>query len=156
MTTIAWDGKTLAADSQSTSGSMISSLRERKIYHPPIPTAWKLNGQDVRAIGVSGDCGSELVLIDCLKEGMTYKAEMPEVYGFTAMVITDDRQCYLIFKSEGKKQATVCLQPNQYAIGSGNEIARTAMALGKTAQEAVQVACELDVYSGGDVVTFTI
>lgn len=38
-----------------------------------------------------------------------------------------------------------------YALGSGSEYAMGAMYAGKNAKEAVDIACELDIYSGGDV-----
>lgn len=37
------------------------------------------------------------------------------------------------------------------AIGSGSPYAQTALHLGKSAKQAVQIACELDLYSGGEV-----
>lgn len=45
---------------------------------------------------------------------------------------------------------------DHYAIGSGMGEARAAMLLGKTAEEAVRVACEINLYCHEPVVTFTI
>lgn len=38
-----------------------------------------------------------------------------------------------------------------FAFGTGDRIALGAMRAGATAEEAVQIACELDIYSGGGV-----
>jgi len=42
------------------------------------------------------------------------------------------------------------------AIGSGSPYANTAMHLGKTAKQAVEIATELDMYSGGAVKEMTV
>ena len=156
MTTIAWDGTTLAADSQSTAGSMICSLNEKKIICPSHGESWSVGSVRVLAVGMSGDCGVEEEFIDALKAGLTYKTELLEMSSFTAIIVTGKNACFLVFKDEGKKHAKICSHGGSYAVGSGGDIARAAMALGKTAQEAVHLACELDVYSGGDVITFNV
>ena len=43
-----------------------------------------------------------------------------------------------------------------YAIGTGDDIARTALHLGKTPEEAMELACELDFNSGPPVVVETL
>ena len=42
------------------------------------------------------------------------------------------------------------------AIGSGSDFATTAMHLGKTSKQAVEVATELDLYTGGNVKEMTV
>lgn len=42
------------------------------------------------------------------------------------------------------------------SIGSGSDFANTAMHLGKTAKQAVEVATELDLYTGGNVKEMTV
>ena len=42
------------------------------------------------------------------------------------------------------------------AIGSGSDFATTAMHLGRTAKQAVEVATELDLYTGGNVKEMTV
>lgn len=42
------------------------------------------------------------------------------------------------------------------AIGSGGEIALTALHLGSTAIEAVQIAAQLDVFTGGEIKSLSI
>ena len=43
-----------------------------------------------------------------------------------------------------------------HAIGSGGEIAKGAMMAGATAEEAVYIAGQIDVYTGGEIRTHTI
>lgn len=72
MTTIAWKGGTLAADSQSSAGDVICSLKEEKIFTPADGDVWSVNGEIVLAFGMAGDCGAEIELIDALKRGVSY------------------------------------------------------------------------------------
>lgn len=51
---------------------------------------------------------------------------------------------------------SVCDLGPSGAIGSGGDFARTAMHLGKNAKQAVVVASELDLYTGGDVKEMTL
>ncbi|WP_145534856.1 hypothetical protein [Yersinia alsatica] len=71
MTTIAWDGHTLAADGQSTLNDLICSMKEQKIYYPSNGVEWRVNGEIVLAIAAAGDCGSEFELQEKLVEGIT-------------------------------------------------------------------------------------
>lgn len=43
-----------------------------------------------------------------------------------------------------------------WAGGTGETIAMTAMRCGKTAQEAVELACEMDIYTSGPLQTVTV
>lgn len=43
-----------------------------------------------------------------------------------------------------------------YAIGSGREYALAYMKIGKSAKESVSLACEVDIYSGGEVREFEL
>lgn len=50
----------------------------------------------------------------------------------------------------------VTLESEFYAIGSGTEIAMGAMAMGASAEKAVEVAREFDTKTGGKIHTFTL
>ncbi|UBX49459.1 hypothetical protein LDO51_01115 [Providencia alcalifaciens] len=54
MTTIVWDGKTLASDSQSQVGSMVTSIDSPKI-HRPQHGKWVINNSEIKTIGIAGD-----------------------------------------------------------------------------------------------------
>jgi hypothetical protein len=47
--------------------------------------------------------------------------------------------------------APVLFDMHEFSAGSGTDIARTAMHLGRDAREAVRIANELNVYCGGGV-----
>lgn len=53
-----------------------------------------------------------------------------------------------------------CLKVNEiedyYAIGSGSDFSLPALMLGKNTKEAVEIASELDLYTGGKIHTFKI
>jgi hypothetical protein len=151
MTTIAWDGSTLAADSQSTSGDVICSLKEKKIYQPSESGTWTVNGETVWAIGCSGDCGAEEELQAIMETGLNYATQFLPTFSFTALAIVGKERAFIISKDKGEDRASISLQLDPYAIGSGSMIARAAMRCGKSAIEAVHVAIEMDVYSGGMV-----
>lgn len=51
----------------------------------------------------------------------------------------------------GGHDGRVIVDAGFHAIGSGGEIAIGAMAFGATAEQAVEIACRLDVWSGGPV-----
>ncbi|EKE3573618.1 hypothetical protein ABUO89_000552 [Escherichia coli] len=153
MTTIAWDGKTLASDTQATSGDVVCSYTEQKIYTPP-ESGWEVCGSKVVALGCSGDCGAEMELQELLKNNLTYASEFLPTFSFTALAIIGAGRAYIISKEKGETRASISPQVEPYAIGSGGLIARTAMHCGKNAREAVQVAIDLDCYSGGSVDSF--
>lgn len=156
MTTIAWDGSTLASDSQSTAGDAICSLREQKIFLPPEGEEWMVNGERVIAVGFSGDCGVEYEALNLMRDNLHYATSLLPDSSFGALAVVGRDHAYLISKDSGKVNASISLQVDPYAMGSGGMIARAAMRCGKSAIEAVHVAIEMDVYSGGTVNHFTI
>lgn len=156
MTTIAWDGKTLAADGQSTLGDLICSLKEKKIYYPGSGVEWLVNGEKALAIGAAGDCGAEFELQEKLANGITYATEFSPAFSFSAIAICGPNRAYLISSKEDSSKISLCLQVDPYALGSGSTVAITAIHLGKNAIEAVNTAIEMDVYSGGLVHWFSI
>lgn len=54
------------------------------------------------------------------------------------------------------KNGLLALREKQYAIGSGGQAARAAMAMGATPQRAVYVACQIDAGSSGRVRTYRL
>ena len=133
MTTIAYDGITLATDSLITSGSLkfgycekIFKLKKGRylacagsLEILPLVVAW-FNG------------GPEVDLVDTDK--------------ITGIVVNGDGSAMDI--SNELRVFPACIP---WSGGTGEEIAMTAMRCGKNAAEAVAMACELDINSGGDV-----
>ncbi len=151
MTTIAWDGTVLAADTQATTGGIICSLKERKIFCPSISEQWNIGGDRVVALGCAGDCGAEYELINHLSTGLSYSSEFVPSLDFSALAVVARGKVYLIIKNAGDKTASISLQRDPYALGSGGTIAKTAMHCGESAFDAVRIAIEMDVYSGGKI-----
>lgn len=153
MTTVAWDGSVLASDTQASTGGVVCSRNEQKIYTAP-DSGWSIYGDKIVAIGCSGDCGAEMELQALLASDLTYASEFMPTFEFSALAIVGRGMAYVISKDKGETSASISLQVEPYAIGSGGLIARTAMHCGKTSCEAVKVAIEMDCHTGGKVDSF--
>jgi hypothetical protein len=136
MTTIATDGKTIAADGQNTSGWEIVDLQYEKIR--------AVNGS---VYATSGDAGMLDPLIAWSEAGAAAK-DVPQKYG--------DGWSFLVISREGRKLYTSGCPyptpvPKEFTLGSGGDYARGAMRAGKSPAEAVAIAIELDAASGGTI-----
>jgi ATP-dependent protease HslVU (ClpYQ) peptidase subunit len=129
VTTIAWDGKVLAADAQTS------------IFKGSTPKIHRL--KDGSVFGSCGQMQDMQAVIVWLNEG----GDKPKVSdGFHAIHVKEGR----LFVLEDK------LIPVQYereffAVGSGRDYAMAAMHLGKSAPAAVAIAAIFDVDTGGEV-----
>lgn len=137
MTTVAWDGRTLAADKRVSFGSRIATVT--KVH--------RVNGHLVAGAGSSAQINE---MIEWFRHGAR-----PET--FPAKQRTDDGISLLVITPEGKAlQYSNTPYPIEHgdsrvAIGSGCEFAMAAMHCGKTAREAVEVAAILDSNTGNGV-----
>lgn len=142
MTTIAWDGKTLAADRQTSYGTTpMPSTKIEKIK-------WK--GKEA-LIGSAGRCEDCDNVIDWIKTGKNKPEIDDDNRDFSIIVVTkDDGVLYaaqsLYFHKVGH---------NQWAIGSGGDYALGAMKFGATAAQAIEIASQLDTQTGLGVDTLT-
>lgn len=154
MTTIAWDGRFLAADGQIMSGSCIVSCESNKIRTRSVCDRWSFDCINVDTLCVAGNTGLENYLVKLLLSG-TFDIEtyLPETMDFCALMLTSfDKKPIMISKNEGTRELNSigqCATPT--AIGSGSNFAMGAMAAGANAIEAVSIACKYDCYSGGQV-----
>ena len=129
MTTLAFDGKILAADTLVTADGMAFG-HAKKIF--------KL--KDGRYFAFCGSFALELAIIEWLNGG-----EVPSILdqeGLGGIVIDKDGKAYEFNRSFRLYPACI-----PWAGGSGEQIAMTAMKCGKTAVQAVKVACSLDIHS---------
>lgn len=136
MTTIAYDGKTLAADSQSTCGTI--SGRAVKI------------AKNKAGFLVAG-CGSYATVrwwMDWVLAGLQ-PDDQPDHAEDATIIIVDPRGRARMFAEAAVSQT---LPRRKWAIGSGSDLALGAMAMGADARTAVKVACKFDVYTSGRVV----
>lgn len=138
MTTIAWDGETLAADKQMTVGSL-TMVTQKIIKHgsqligkagsaelTECMLQWYLRGRDVDKFP------------DLKKDGRS---------GILLIIYPDGN----IEKFSQQSPYPIKLPPQKISIGSGSDIAMTAMYLGRSAVSAVEIASELDPHTGNGI-----
>lgn len=135
MTTIAWDGTTLAGD---TLGIIGGSL---KVYSVKV---FALEGG--RVYGGAGAYQDVLAVRDWLAK---QTAEKPSVQDFAGLVIDDLGKCWRL------EEALIYLPITEpfHACGSGRDFALAAMAMGQDAATAVRFAAQFDVWTNDDVIT---
>lgn len=131
MTSIAWDGKTLATDSRMTDGPMVFSNNAEKIH--------KLD--DGSLVALCGDFGLHRDVIAWL-EGGEKPVLIPEedVSGLQVFADGTAREFNRTFRFMTAKAP--------WAGGSGTPYVMTALMLGYKAEAAIEVACQLDTKSG--------
>ena len=140
MTTIAWDGTTLAADKRCTIGGVqhtISKIRR---------------GKTGNLVGYAGNCTLGERVLSALCEGAEWPDAQADKHDFCAvMEITPDGQCL-----KHERFGSFIVEDECFAIGSGADFALMAMHLGKSASEAVELASRFDTASGNGVDTLTL
>lgn len=132
MTTIAWDGKTLAGD------------RQRACGNTPVPTtkvfrATKRNDPCMVAYGCAGDSNDCIAFQEWVRGG-----EKPAFKSLAVLAV--DEAGHPWYMDEGAKWWPIGRPV--WAVGSGADYAIGAMAAGKSAREAVEIATEWDVHTG--------
>lgn len=151
MTTIAFDGQYLSADGRATVENLIAAKSTQKIF----PLVTQANGVEVKAV-LAGAGSYEAILIvkKHLENFDLHDADMiPELQpgDMSGLLVLETGETFIL---ESKLIPMPTESP--VAIGSGTDFAMAAMTMGKSAPEAVQVACELDCFSGGRIKTFDI
>ena len=141
MTTIAFDGKTMACDTRVVCGSDCYNT-DTKIYE-----------NDTYVIGVAGDAGVGTMLID---RPYILQAR-PYDFDFEALVfVKDTEKVYKVAfnKSWDCALSSVILIADVYAaVGSGSPYALAAMECGYSAHGGVSVASKFVTNTGGKIIT---
>lgn len=135
MSTVAWDGRFLAADRQATSA------------HGGIYTTRKISSFGGELLAVTGDESVAADLLAWYRAGARRKA-------FPECARNDDATLLVIDKYGSRlytKGPSPMLRQGLITLGSGADYAMAAMHFGQSAEGAVAVACELDAFSGGGV-----
>jgi ATP-dependent protease HslVU (ClpYQ) peptidase subunit len=135
VTTVAWDGVTLAADGRVTDESTLLCSRSKKILR--VPKTGEL-------VGVAGTASDTERLLDWARSGLA--GDPPAVEDAVAIVVRRDRTVWIT--ENGARLAQV---EAPFAIGSGRDSAFTAMDLGCNAIKAVRMAAKRDPSTGGQV-----
>jgi hypothetical protein len=142
-TTIAWSGTELACDSQST-GSHTK-------YHSAVPKIMysKTRHATIAAAGdVSVTAPIKKFFMSTDKPLSEYKIPATARDGSFGILIIYDDGTAEIYLANLTDPAPV---DAPFALGSGEDFAMAAMLCGKTAAEAVEIAKQLDLYTGGHV-----
>jgi ATP-dependent protease HslVU (ClpYQ) peptidase subunit len=135
VTTVAWDGQTLAADRLITEGGHVAAhvVKIRRCA-------------DGRLIGAAGELDAITALLDWLEAGGDRPAFLANKQAAEALEITPRGQVW-----NHLQYGRTLLVPGPQAIGSGAPYARAAMALGASADKAVRIAAQFDTCTGGRV-----
>jgi len=133
MTTIAYDGKIVAADSM--------CLGE---CHYRVNKLTRTHG---KIIGCSGGWSESNRFIRWMKDNCPAGSRPEFSEEFNALVVHLDGS-YRVFEKELEPMA---FEDRFFAIGSGQAAAMGAMRAGANAKRAVEIACDVDPYSRGPV-----
>lgn len=138
MTVVAWDGKTLAADKRTSFGGL----------HATTTKVHRANGALLAGCGVT----AQVVELLCWYRAGCNPATFPEIQrdAKESVSLLAIQPGGLLLQWETTPYPLV-LENKQWAIGSGRDFAIMAMHLGKTAREAVELACVFDSNSGNGV-----
>jgi hypothetical protein len=139
MTTIAWDGETIAADSQD-NYTDFKTLSSQKLFR---------FGEEIIATAGHGTTG--MLFIDW------YEGDQGEVPRIDA----DDDFDILVWNKDGlfnvdRYFRLMRVSEPFFAIGCGACVALGAMHMGANAKQAVEVAKKVDLYTGGKVKVMTL
>lgn len=143
MSVIAWDGHTLAGDRRAVLGGLIRTTQ--KIFAV---------GDSLVAYAGNADAGEEVMA--WYKAGAapeTFPASQRNEDTWAGLMVI--RPGGVIWKYE-RTPYPVKFPPQQFAIGSGRDFALAAMHCGKTAAEAVEIACLFDNGCGNGVDTLKL
>lgn len=141
MTTIAFDGKTMACDTRVVCGSNCYNT-DTKIYE-----------NDFVVIGVAGDAGVGILLV---KDDSIL---VPKHYDFDFSALVWVKDIETLCKVEFYKSwdcalsSVIPIADGFAAVGSGSPYALAAMYLGNTATCSVTVAAQFDTNTGGKIIT---
>jgi len=134
MTTIAWDGRTLAADRQRTHGDS----------RQPV---CKLHDCGEYVYASCGDRPDGVAVARWLSAGADWD-KRPTLDEGGCCGIAVRKADGAVFVVEGKTVTLCPVPPGPTATGSGKDYALAAMACGKDARGAVEIASRFDVFTG--------
>lgn len=141
MTTIAFDGKTMACDTRVVCGGNCYNT-DTKIYE-----------NEFVVIGVAGDAGVGILLV---KDDSIL---VPKHYDFDFSALVWVKDIETLCKVEFYKSwdcalsSVIPIADSFAAVGSGSPYALAAMYLGNTATCSVTVAAQFDTNNGGKIIT---
>lgn len=135
---ICWDGRTLAADKRCCVGGLVR-------------TVTKIHRVGGLLVGGSGELSFILAVVEWVRGGRLAEKFPADQRN------KDDYQPVLVIEADGtpsiyeRTPHPIRYEDKCCAMGSGRDFAMAAMHLGKTAREAVEVACALDAGCGNGI-----
>lgn len=144
MTTVAYDGTTMACDTLATDNWGMKEFRDIKINR----------GIDW-IVGSAGETGQIYRWLSKVRNTRTAE-ELINIYGYEDYSKDVNDPALLLVCADGVFRHAggwfVECHRGYHAIGSGRDYALAAMALGKSAKEAVALAMQFDNGTGGEIV----
>lgn len=138
-TTCAFDGHMIAADEQHTKGSS-KHMGAKKIHYYPERKCY---------VSCAGDCAK----IEQFYAWFDKQDKDVKVIGeYEAMACYEDGR---LFVYQGNNQESIPMTP-PFCLGSGQDFAMGAIFAGKNAREAVAIAEQLDIHTGGKITSFVV
>lgn len=145
MTTIVYRDGVLAADRRAYSGDKKPIGSKTKIHRLEDGTLFGVSSSNV---------GADSLLRRWIESGCVTAATdqlKPDSFELIVIKPTGD-----VFYANGNLDLTGPLEAEYFAIGSGDHYALGALAMGASAEVAVQIASDLDIWSGGGVTTMAL
>ena len=140
MTTIAWDGTTLATDSQGNQGDYTAGAHVKKLFK---------NVGPFQAVALCGEIGGLATVIECMKSGDEEQQQAVPVAG---VVIDRKGQAW---DFDGSIWSFSKVKPPS-AHGSGWALATAAMRGGADADQALRITSKLCLYTGGRIQKYVV
>jgi hypothetical protein len=137
MTVIAWDGKTLAADKRCVNNGL----------HRTVTKIYRIGDS---LIAYSGDAVQGNQMLQWFRDGAdvaAYPASQRDKEDWVVFVVVDASGVRVYERTP----YPILIEDEKYACKSGRDFAIAAMHCGKTAREAVEVACVFDVGCGNGI-----
>ena len=131
MTTIAWDGETLAADRAAWSGAM--KYRVRKVHKVKAPDG------AVYLVAFSGDGHFAQAVLRWMTGG-PHPGAYPNTDNVVIAVVIDEQR--RIWRMESTNLRYGCVLERVHACGGGQDFAIGALEAGATAAQAVRIAAK--------------
>lgn len=138
MTVIAWDGGTLAGDKRACCAGQMMTVT--KVFRVPVVSGSAL-------VGVAGHGDKIGEFVDWVRRGMDVATYPKNEDAFTALVIMPDGE----IRQYERTPYPIVVEELSHTIGSGRDFALAAMALGKSAKEAVEFTARFDENCGNGV-----
>jgi len=161
MTTVAWDGKELVADTQGTRGDTILPGRVQKIFTPAEGEYWEIQGERCIAFALAGMTSGIEAVKDFLRAGITYRTkwDLPYEMMYNALFITESGIAWIQTVAPtrgGQFSSYLELAQAPFSMGSGDNFAFALMSIGKTAQQAVKGASKVCPYTNDVLDVFVL